>query len=254
MTNQDILRIAMRQSALEQNCAASDFLASENKVVRSRANSSARVYLTLPHSVNLVSYGNNIVATTRHDLMDTVKEYINRYDVHACFETPQLLVFNEALRPYGLCACFMAEYFLPDLELLHALPCPFEVRRLGPEDFSGLYKPEWGNALCAKRRQYDRLCLGAYRDDELVGLAGASADCENMWQIGIDVLPAFRCQGIASALVSQLALALLDEGKVPFYCAAWSNIRSVRTAIKCGFRPAWVELTAKTQEFVAPML
>ena len=75
-----------------------------------------------------------------------------------------------------------------------------------------------------------------------------------MWQIGVDVDGGHRGEGVASALTSRLALHALERGKVPFYCAAWSNVASVRNAIKCGFRPAWVELTAKTQDFVAPML
>ena len=49
--------------------------------------------------------------------------------------------------------------------------------------------------------------------------------------------------GIAEALTSRLAKEILALGKVPFYCAAWSNIGSVRNAIACGFRPAWVHLT-----------
>lgn len=50
-----------------------------------------------------------------------------------------------------------------------------------------------------------------------------------------------------------LALMILTRGKVPFYCAAWSNIKSVRNAMKSGFRPAWIELTAKSSEFVDEM-
>ncbi|MNC57225.1 hypothetical protein D3C75_1068720 [compost metagenome] len=93
--------------------------------------------------------------------------------------------------------------------------------------------------------------MGAYDGSKLVGLAGCSADCETMWQIGVDVDPAYRRQGIASAITSRLALEIMERGKVPFYCAAWSNIKSVRNAIKSGFRPAWVEMTAKSSEFVA---
>ena len=74
-----------------------------------------------------------------------------------------------------------------------------------------------------------------------------------MWQIGIDVLPAYRRQGIAAALTSRLALECLARDKVPFYCTAWSNLPSVRNALKSGFRPAWVELTAKSTETVAAM-
>ena len=56
-----------------------------------------------------------------------------------------------------------------------------------------------------------------------------------------------------SAITSRLAIETLKIGKVPFYCAAWSNIKSVRNAIKSGFRPAWVELTARNSEFVDEM-
>lgn len=32
---------------------------------------------------------------------------------------------------------------------------------------------------------------------------------------------------------------------LPFYCAAWCNLPSVRNAIRSGFRPAWVEMSAR---------
>lgn len=48
-------------------------------------------------------------------------------------------------------------------------------------------------------------------------------------------------------------MEILALGKVQFYCAAWANIKSVRNAVKSGFRPAWVELTAKRCEFVEEM-
>ena len=54
-------------------------------------------------------------------------------------------------------------------------------------------------------------------------------------------------------MTGALALEILKRGKVPFYCAAWSNIKSVRNAIKAGFRPAWVEMTAKSVKFVEEM-
>ena len=97
------------------------------------------------------------------------------------------------------------------------------------------------------------LCLGAYDNGKLIGLAGASADCDTMWQIGIDVLPDYRRQGIAAALTSGLAIEIIKRGKVPFYCCAWSNIASKRNALLCGFRPAWVQTTAKQIELIEQM-
>ena len=139
---------------------------------------------------------------------------------------------NERLLKKGQKVCFMAEYYLPDMEKLRALPCNYELRLLKQPDFAELYKPEWSNALCKDRKELDVLGVGAYDCGKLIGLAGCSADCDTMWQIGVDVLPEYRRKGIAAALTSNLAVEILKRDKVPFYCSAWSNIRSVRNAVK----------------------
>lgn len=253
MTNEEILQIAMEQSAYDSNCSPEDFLKNENVVVISRENSKARKYLQLPLCCDMVSYGNNIVAQAREDLIPPVQQYLDRYPVEHCFETPNLHVLDDMLRPLGQRICFMAEYFLPDVDVLKPLPCDYALRVLHQEDFADLYLPQWSNALCEKRKHLDVLGVGAYDGEKLIGLAGCSADCDTMYQIGIDVLPEYRRQGIASALTSRLALEILALGKVPFYCAAWCNIKSVRNAVRSGFRPAWVCMTAKSAEFVDNM-
>lgn len=253
MTNEEILHIALQQSACDCNCAPEDFLAEKHVMTISRAHPKARKYIPLPLQCDLVSYGNNIVAQTIPALAEVVSRYIHTYPVEHCFETPNLHVLEDALRPHGLRVCFMAEYFLPDVTQLKPLECRYELRVLYQKDFGELYTPEWSNALCEKRKELDVLGVGAYDGGKLVGLAGCSADCESMYQIGVDVLPGYRRKGIAAALTSRLALEILALGKVPFYCAAWCNLKSVRNAIKSGFRPAWVEITARESEFVEKM-
>lgn len=253
MTNQDIWRIALQQSAYDCNCKPEDFTKNENVITRSAAHPLARKYLPLPFACDMVSYGSNIVAQTSQEAEEAVRTYLENYPVAHAFETPSIHALDELLHPHGLKTCFMAEYFLPDIELLKPLPCPYELRVLHQEDFQNLYLPQWSNALCEKRKELDVLGVGAYDQGKLIGLAGCSADCEMMYQIGIDVLPEYRRQGIAAALTSRLALEVLAIGKVPFYCAAWCNLKSVRNAIKCGFRPAWVELTARNLAFVNEM-
>jgi GNAT superfamily N-acetyltransferase len=250
MNNQEILSIAMAQSAIDLCAKASYFEKKENVVVLSGAHEDARKYLKLPFSCQLVSYGNNVVASVLPEFREITENYISKYPVEHLFETPNMHVLNEALMQKGQKICFMAEYFLPDVNALRALDCSYRLRILEQKDFADLYRPEWSNALCESRKHLDVLGIGAYDGETLVGLAGCSADCDTMWQIGIDVLPAYRRQGIASALTSRLAIEILNRGKVPFYCAAWSNVKSVRNAIKSGFRPAWVEMTAKSCETV----
>jgi len=248
MTNQDILKIAMAQSSVDLCAKPADFEKCENVVVISHESDGARRYLKLPFSCQIVSYGNNVVASVSPEFREITENYINKYPAEHLFETPHLHVLNEALMAKGQKICFMAEYFLPDVSVLRPLDCSYELRILTQKDFDRLYLPQWSNALSMERRQLDLLGVGAYDNGRLVGLAGCSADCDAMWQIGIDVLFDYRRQGIASALTSRLAIEILNRGKVPFYCAAWCNVKSVRNALRSGFRPAWVEMTAKPSE------
>ena len=253
LTNEMIYRIAMEQSAIDANCAPEDFSGLENVITLSKAHPAARKYLKLPQVCNLISYGSNVVATISAEYEGIVRDYISKYSVEHCFETPNLHILNDAFQKEGFRVCFMAEYFLPDAEAVRALPCDLEMRLLQQEDFRELYTEQWSNALCEDRKTLDVLGVGAYDGDRLVGLAGCSADCGTMWQIGVDVLPEYRRKGIASAVTSRLAVEVLERGKVPFYCCAWSNIKSAKNAIRSGFRPAWVEMTVKSAAFVDEM-
>ena len=248
-----ILKTALEQSAADCACRPDDFLKSTNVVNVSVPSENARRYLKLPHICDLVSYGSNVVACCREDLIGDVRQYIDSApSPSACFETPMIYRLNRILEKADARACFMAEYFLPDPDLVFRadLDCPYETHMLRQADFAGLYLPQWSNALCADRKHLDVLGVGAYDEGKLVGFAACSADCDTMWQIGIDVLPEYRRHGIASALTNRLARAIIGEGKVPFYCAAWSNVRSVRNALRSGFRPAWSQLTAKSNAFI----
>lgn len=251
--NEEIWQAAMQQSAVDANCAARDFCRTENVIVYSKKNTNARKYLELPLACNLISYGNNIVASIDEKYEKIVRDYIEKYPMEHCFETPNMHVLNDAFTEFGMRICFMAEYFLPDLNSLTGRDCIYDMKVLSGGDFSSLYVPEWSNALCEKRKELDVLGVGAYEGGRLVGLAACSADCDTMWQIGVDVLPEYRRKGIASALTSTLAMEILERGKVPFYCCAWSNIKSARNAVRSGFKPAWVEMTVKPREFVDEM-
>lgn len=254
MTQERILQIAMEQSAEDCGADASDFLAADDRIVPFRMGAGARKYLKQPIGATLISYGSNVVAAVLPEITGAVKEYLEKFEYYHLFETPNIHFLDERIIPLGWQTCFMAEYWLPELASLQPRSCAYETRLLAQKDFSGLYLPEWSNALCADRRELDVLGVGAYDDGRLVGLAACSADCEPMWQIGIDVLPDYRRQGVASALTARLAVEILNRGKVPFYCCAWSNLASARNAIRSGFRPAWTELSVKPTEKIREMI
>ena len=247
MNRKEILDIALKQSAADCACSPEDFLRAEPVVTEAAASPSARRDRPNPPVLRMVSFGSNVVAACRKDLIPDVTAYVNSLAAHRCFELPYLYDLNKALEKFSVRAFKAHSALLPDPGAVFGadLPCPYEIRVLHPEDFTDLYVPAWGNALCEDRKQLDMLGAGAYDGGRLVGLAGCSADGDEMWQIGIDVLPEYRRQGIASALTNRLAREIFAHGKVPFYGAAWSNVRSLRNGLRSGFRPAWAELSAE---------
>lgn len=74
-----------------------------------------------------------------------------------------------------------------------------------------------------------------------IALVGVSDDSLIMRQIGIDVLPAWRGAGIASALVRDAARLTLAEGYLPFYGTSPSHVLSQRVALNAGLVPTWWE-------------
>lgn len=113
----------------------------------------------------------------------------------------------------------------------------------------------YSNALGFSATRPDVLVLAAYAvdgagDTESVGISanadpvamvGLSDDSPIMRQIGIDVLPAWRGAGIASALVRDAARLTLAEGYLPFYGTSPSHILSQRVAMNAGLVPTWWE-------------
>ena len=88
----------------------------------------------------------------------------------------------------------------------------------------------------------------ALSDGKILGMAGASADSDTMWQIGIDVVPEARGQRLGVYLVSLLKNEILSRGRLPFYGTAVSHTISQTIAVRSGFRPAWAELSVKRAE------
>ena len=247
LTKEEIRQIALRQSAADHGCSPEDFGAAEHRFFPAGPRVNARVYLTEPAVLDVTTYGSNAVVTCDPALTEGVRELLGRDpEFWQLFSPEGLHELDTLLAPFGAGMSFAVSSFLPDPEAVGRFDgvCPFPLRILGPEEFAYLYRPEWSDALCEKRRELDRIGVGAYDGDTLVGLAGASQDCAGMMQIGVNVLPAYRGRGIGAVLTNRLAREILAMGQVPFYSAVWANVRSVGNAVRAGFRSAWATVSA----------
>ena len=156
-TNEEILKIAMRQSAWDLGCDMKDFLKPTNVVVRFESSPLAKKYYEEPIACNFVSYGNNLVLSVKDEYRKIVEEYIRKYDFYHCFETPNLHWLNDRLRPLGQRVCFMAEYFLPDMKRMKRLPCDYRIQVLEQQEqiFQKMLK-----TLDHKKTLYDQESTG----------------------------------------------------------------------------------------------
>lgn len=103
----------------------------------------------------------------------------------------------------------------------------------------------FSEALAFRKDCPDKVAVVIEKDQQILGMASASADSSLMWQIGIDVLPEFRGQGIARVLVNELKNKLIQRQIVPYYGTEFSHIHSLNVAISAGFCFGWTEIMTK---------
>lgn len=231
MRPQDILREAKRQLALDLNCDPADFDREEITVTKAVDLIGRRPFSRKDRSFDMVSFGAGTVVSVSEEILAQVRAALEGKKRDELFS----LAF---LRSLG-------HYFLPDMSRKGAIPLPpgLTLEWIPAQGMEELYATKgFPNALgydLASPRP-DVLAAVAKSGTETVGIAGASADCAMLWQVGIDVVPKWRGKGIGAALVSQLTVAVLQKGKIPYYGTSSSNIASQKTAIRAGYEPGWV--------------
>jgi len=244
MTYSDAKMIAMRQSAVDLNCEAEDFISDKNKVVLSKLNKGRKRYITETSFCNLVCYGNACVASVDVNIKDFMECFMQKYDGRYCLE--QYLILDEEFKKYGK-NIWKSESFIPDIRRLVIVSPDFDVNIYAEDEICQFYRDKrFSNALGYKEYEAERrdviAAVGRSADGQIMGIAGASNDSDTMWQVGIDVMPEFRGKGVATALLNILTAEILKKNIVPFYTTPWSHVASKGVAVSSGYKPAWVNL------------
>lgn len=226
-----ILDIVRHQLALDMNCNAHDFLADGIVFCESKLNEGRRMLGRQTPYLEIATMGKGIVVSADADHLERIKPVIMNKFRDDLFFAP--FIFGHSL------------YYIPDCNMLkkQPFPCQFSFHIKEDKEIHKLYEfPGFINAIQYNKDSDhpDILVLYAMKGNEIIGMAGASVDSKIMWQIGIDVLPQFRNKGIASCLVSNLAVMIIERGIVPYYGTASSNISSQAVAYRSGFMPAWM--------------
>ena len=233
MTKHEMLHIVKSQLATDMNCYLDDLNYDTDSFIftLTRNNPGRRPFPRSEQHFEMLSMGMSIVVSASRDILDIVEPLLSGKSRDEAFSMP--FVYGHSL------------YYLPDLAHIEQLNQPdgFTYELIERSDIPALYQFEgFHNALGydVNHLRPDVLAVIAKKDNRIAGVAGSSADCARMWQVGMDVLPEFRNCGLAAYLVNRLTLEIFKRGFVPYYGTSESNIASQRVAHRAGYFPAWI--------------
>ena len=247
LTIQDRVR---RQLAADYACEVEHLKQDGIVFVESRRMPGRRRFPWREKRIGLVTLGRGVVVCCDAGRLEWARESLGERQREELFSAENLARLQEYVAADGQTMHGPVLKFVCSRERLRAAP---QVSGSRCEIYEGervkeLYSyEEFTNALGYARdpARPDVLVCVARSDDRIVGMAGAGADSEEFWQIGVDVLPEFRGRGLALLVVSQVARAVMCRGKVPYYSTAPSHLASINVALRVGFWPTWLELEAR---------
>lgn len=218
------------QLAIDYNCSPDDFLKDGFIFTKAKENVGRRPFPFITPRLEMITMGNSVVINASEEILPYIQKNLEGKERFEAFCLP----FAYGINPY----------FLPAIDNIHALTGPdgFEYELVEKQGISKLHDISgFGYAI-----KYDvndpfpeLLVAVAKYKGEIVGMAGTSADCKTMCQMGVDVLFPYRGKGIAAKLVNMLTLETLNRGYIPYYFTDCSNVFSQRVAIRAGYFPAW---------------
>lgn len=235
--------LLLRQLAADFCVTEADILDAKHHFTVFAPSPERRLYLEVrPCILKIAVVNGKLLFTGREEIIARCRELYRDADAPWFMEAPNLAKLNAELSAYGAEIRYRQPFFTAD-KVLPVDTGDFTIVRYAAEEI-GQFRGDdrFQDALGFCPDAPDMLAVAAFKDGRILGMAGASADSPHMWQIGINVLPEARGQGIAAMLVRLLTNDVLAAGRLPFYGTSIAHLASQRVALSAGFKPAWFEL------------
>jgi GNAT superfamily N-acetyltransferase len=245
-----MITTAKRTVATDMACSPKDFDKPGVTVVEYRSLPGRRQFPEPSRQLMIVTFGAGAVISCAPSRMPWVMDHLSRRRPDELFAAEAIARMYAIVSSEGQWLSGPGPRYLCSAETLRpcALADRVQLRTYAGADVGQLFEHAgFHNALEYRLTglRPDVLACAAFHASKPVGIAGVSADCDAMWQVGIDVVAEWRGRGIGAALVSRVTRMVLDAGRVPYYATGMDNIASQRLAIGVGFWPAWTELYVK---------
>lgn len=216
------------QLAIDYNCNADDFEKDGIIFTVAEKYDGRRAMPFITPRLEIVTFGRAVIVNASHNIMSYAKKKLQDKSNYEVLNSPIVYGVNP--------------YYLPDVDNIMVIENNNYEFKLIDNDIQNYYTYKGLHNALQYNENSERpevLAAIAYDNKKLIGIACASADSKTMWQIGVDVLPEYRGNGIAVKLVNMLTIETLNRGIVPYYTTDNANINSQRVAVKAGYFPAW---------------
>jgi len=223
MTKAEMQSIVNAYLAEQLNCSENDLIKEATTCVRSNSKD--------PFLKILIS-GKAVIVSASEGIYDKICELLQGKSKDEIFECP--LVYGQTI------------HFIPELKYVKepVLPSEYTYALLEGNEIYGLSDIKgFDNSLVFDENgsTTTEIVLAAYKGNSVVAMAGAEIITDKLWEVGVDVMPAYRQSGLATALVQKLTFEIIKREVVPFYSSSITNIASQMVANRAGYIPYWVD-------------
>ncbi|MFC1920935.1 GNAT family N-acetyltransferase [Chloroflexota bacterium] len=200
--------------------------------------------------LNIATLGKGVVISCSAERLEWAKENLGKLSKDDIFNTSTMSLISEYISPDNqtVGGTDLKYICIPDRFRPYAPGNDVKLTALDYKEIKQYFETQEFSYAIGKRDNPDHLhqiAVSAVCDGKIAGIGAASEDCEEMYQVGIHVLPEYRDKGIGRALVSKVTEKIFEKGRLSYYSTWASNLASRRLNISLGYFPAWIELYVK---------
>lgn len=240
MTREEQKRIVEEQFAIDYNCSVEDFENTETLVTCKKKLPGARKCDNEDSMLSILSYRGKLVITAAEELLPWCEDVLKaNLCAEWAFEAGSLISIEKKLNEYGYGIDQAHIFFLPKEKMAVGGQ---KLRWLTKEEIPALEEDERiDEAFLFDDDIPDMLGVAAVSEQgEMLAVAGASANSDRMWEMGVNSFA--EGNGYGQAVLKALTGAVFEKGKVPYCGTALSHCASMNIMLKAGFVPSFCEL------------
>lgn len=239
---EEMINKVKEQFSKDFGCSIEDLNKNENVIEETKLKSGRRMLESEGCFFKMISFQGKLIVSASKEIIPWCNEKLKEASGTWIAEYYILRAIDKELNEHGHEIADIHEYFLPDVTMEETKPL-FNVKWYEKNELDKLKEDgRFDEAFAYDESCPDVLGVAAFDGEEIMGVAGASMDSEDMWQIGVNVVEEFKHKGVASNLVALIKDEILRRGKIPYCGTVQSHAFSKNTSIKAGFKPAWVEV------------